>query len=46
MIEDAKQNYLQKAGQALANPETSSEAYWSLINTILNKAKIPIILPL
>ena len=46
MIEDAKQNYLQKAGQTLANPETSSKAYWSLINTVLNKAKIPIIPPL
>ena len=46
MIEDAKQNYLRTTGQTLANPETSSKAYWSLINTVLNKAKISIIPPL
>ena len=46
MIEDAKQNYLRKTGQTLANPGTSRKTYWSLINTLLNKAKIPIIPPL
>ena len=46
LIEEAKQNYLRKTGQALANPETSSKTYWSLINTVLNKAKIPMIPPL
>ena len=46
LIEEAKQNYLRKTGQALANPETSSKTYWFLINTVLNKAKIPIIPPL
>ena len=46
LIEDAKRNYLRKTGQNLANPGTSSKTYWTLINTILNKAKIPIILPL
>ena len=46
MIEDAKQNYLRKTGQSLANPGTASKTYWSLINTLLNKAKIPIIPPL
>ena len=45
-IEDAKQNYLHKTGQTLANPGTSRKTYWSLINTLLNKAKIPIIPPL
>ena len=46
LIEEAKQNYLRKTGQALANPETSSKTYWSLTNAVLNKAKIPIIPPL
>ena len=46
MVEDAKQNYLRKTGQTLANPGTSRKTYWSLINTLLNKAKIPIIPPL
>ena len=43
MIENAKQNYLRKTGQNLANAGSSSKMYWSLINTVLNKAKIPII---
>ena len=46
LIEDAKRNYLLKAGETLANPATSRKTYWSLINTVLNKAKIPIIIPL
>ena len=41
-----KKNYLRKTGQILANPGTSGKTYWSLINTVLNKAKIPIIPPL
>ena len=46
LIEDAKRSYLLKAGKSLANPATSRKTYWSLINTVLNKAKIPIIPPL
>ena len=46
MIEDAKRNYFLKAGETLANPGTARKTYWSLINTVLNKAKIPIIPPL
>ena len=46
LIEDAKRNYFLKAGNTLTNPGTSRKRYWSLINTILNKAKIPIIPPL
>ena len=46
MIEDAKKNYLRKSGQTLANPGTSRKTYWSLINTLRNKAVIPIIPPL
>ena len=43
MIEDAKKHYLRKAWQSLANSGTSGKTYWTLINTLLNKAKIPII---
>ena len=43
LIEEAKRGYFCKAGRALANPEIGSKKYRSLINTVLNKAKIPII---
>ena len=46
LMEDAKRNYFLKAGNTLANPGTSNRTYWSLINTVLNKAKIPMIPPL
>ena len=46
MIEDAKDKYFTKIGRTLSNPETGRKLYWSLINKILNKAKIPIIPPL
>ena len=46
LIEDTKRNYLCKTGHTLPNPGTSSKTYWTLINTILNKVKIPIIPPL
>ena len=46
MIEDAKQKYLMKIGQKLSDPNTGQKTYWSLINKILNKVKIPIIPPL
>ena len=46
MIEEAKRNYFLKVGNTLANTGTSSRTYWSLINSVLNKAKVPIIPPL
>ena len=46
LIEEAKRNYFLKAGKTLANPGTSSKNYWTLINTVLNKVKIPMIPPL
>ena len=46
MIEDAKRKYFLKAGKTLANPGTGLKTYWSLLNSVLNKAKIPIIPPL
>ena len=45
MIEDAKQKYLLKVGNTLASQDTSAKKYWSLVNTVINKAKIPIIPP-
>ena len=46
LIEDNKRNFFLKAGRTLADPGISSKQYWTLINTVLNKAKIPIIPPL
>ena len=46
LIEDAKKIIFVRQGKILANPGTSGKTYWSLINTVLNKAKIPIIPPL
>ena len=46
MIEDAKQKYFLKVGNTLDSQETSAKTYWSLINTVINKAKIPVIPPL
>ena len=46
LIEDAKEKYFMKIGRTLSNPQTGKKLYWSLINKILNKAKIPIIPPL
>ncbi len=43
LIDNAKQNNFVKVGNTLANQRTSSRTYWSLINTVFNKAKIPII---
>ena len=46
IIEDAKSQYFTKMGKTLSNPETGQKTYWSLINKILNKTKIPVIPPL
>ena len=45
IIEDAKRQYFLKAGKTLANPGTGYKTYWSLLNTVLTKVKIPMILP-
>ena len=45
MIENAKKSYLLNIGKSLAQ-KTSTRAYWSLINKILNKNKVPSIPPL
>ena len=46
LIEDAKRNYFFKAGKTLSNFGTSSKTYWTLINNVLNEAKIPMMPPL
>ena len=46
LIENAKKNYFLKAQKSLADPSTCRKTYWSLIKAVLNKAKIPVILPL
>ena len=43
LIEDAKHNYFMKM---VKNADTGQKTYWSLINKVLNKAKIPVIPPL
>ena len=43
LIEKAKQNHFLKTGSAIAKPRASSKNYWSLMNTILKKATVPII---
>ena len=45
-IEDAKNNYYVKIGEKLSSPITGIKSYWSLVNKVLNKAKIPLIPPL
>ena len=46
MIQKAKQNYLCRVGHTPANPWTSIKSSWSLINSVLNKAKAPNLPPL
>jgi len=45
LIDEAKQNFLYKTDESLANPSTSNKTYWFLLITILNKANTPIIPP-
>ena len=46
LIEEAKHAYFAKDGRKLSDPSTGTKMYWSLVNKILNKAKIPEIPPL
>ena len=46
LIEDAKNNYFVKIGNKLSDPTTGVKSYWSMVNKILNKAKIPLVPPL
>ena len=46
LVEEAKQRYFLKSGQTLSRADTANKMYWSFINRVLNKAKIPLIPPL
>ena len=46
LVEDAKLKYFTDIGRKLSHPSTGTKKYWSLINKILNKSKIPEIPPL
>ena len=47
MVENGRRMiYALQVGRTLANPETSKTTYWSVLNNILHKARIPIIPPL
>ena len=43
---EAKQNYIAKLSSKLDSPDTAAKTYWSIINRILNRKKIPNIPPL
>ena len=42
----SKENYLKDLGRKLIDKTTGAKAYWKIINTLLNKCKIPRIPPL
>ena len=46
LVDDAKLKYFTDIGRKLSDPSTGTKKYWSLINKILNKSKIPEIPPL
>ena len=41
LILDAKEKYLQSQGAELADPSTGSKKYWKILNSFLNKCKVP-----
>ena len=45
-IEDAKHRYFMELRNALSKSNSSNKRYWSLINKLLHKAKVPLIPPL
>ena len=45
-IDEAKFNYFTRLGNELNNPDIGSKKYWSILNQILHKRKIPKILPI
>ena len=42
----AKENYLIKQGLRLSDPNTAQKTYWKILNSFLNKCKLPKIPPL
>ena len=45
-ILDSKEVYLISQGSKLADPTTGSKTYWKILNTFLNKCKVPRIPPM
>ena len=45
-IRESRERYLQSLGKKLIDKSTGRKTYWSIINTFLNKSKIPRIPPL
>ena len=46
LISESKNDYYNKLSIELNNPETSSKTYWSILKTIYNGRKIPVIPPI
>ena len=45
-IKKAKEGYLKKLGDKLADPKTSQKSYWKIINRVMNRCRAPKIPPL
>ena len=46
LVEEEKANYYDRLSRMLNDPKTSSKKYWSLLKTLMNGKKTPIIPPL
>ena len=46
IILDSKEKFLLSQGSRLADPTTGSKTYWKILNTFLNKCKVPRIPPI
>ena len=46
LISSAKENYYMRIGEKLNNPAIGSKTYWSILNRVLDKIKIPLIPPI
>ena len=45
-ITKAKEKYLHSLGNKLNDPQTGAKSYWSILNKLLQKIKIPLIPPI
>ena len=45
-FEDTKARYLEKVGKTVEHPATGIKIYWSLLEIVLNKTRVPNIPPL
>ena len=46
LIESSKTKYLRNIGKKLNNPDTAPKVYWSWLNRLLGKVKVPLIPPI